>query len=250
MSKVLVIGLGTVGYPTAQYLGRFFDVYGYDMKFRQGRNFTAVRSLDGVEPDVFVVCVPTDQVQGVCAAVSGRDRLVLIESTVQVGTCRKIAEGSGVGLLAHCPHRYWKGSPSLHGVRQPRVLGTLNNESLELAKQFYSKAEIPIHPVSSLEVAEASKLVENANRFVDIAFAEEIKMLCDRLGLSFDEVRRACNTKWNVHLLEARDGIKGTCLPQDIRLLIGLGGGESLMGGAIKADEKYAKRAGESHNRD
>lgn len=249
MSKVLVIGLGTVGYPTAQYLGGFFDVYGYDRKFRRGRDFTAVRSLDVIEPDVFVVCVPTDQVQGVCEAVSGRDRLVLIESTVQVGTCRKIAEDSGIGLLAHCPHRYWKESPGLHGVRQPRVLGALNNESLKLAKQFYSKVEIPVHPVSSLEVAEASKLVENANRFVDIAFAEEVKMLCDRMGLNFEEVRLACNTKWNVHLLEARDGIKGTCLPRDIRLLAELCGGKSLMDGAIKVDVKYAKRAGESYNR-
>lgn len=241
MSKVLVVGLGTVGYPTAQYLGNFFDVYGYDTKFRSGRNFTTVQSLNKIEPDVFVVCVPTNQVQSVCKVVARHDKLILIESTMQIGMCRKIAEGSGIGLLAHCPHRYWAVSPDLRGVRQLRVLGTLNSESLELAKQFYSKAEIPIHLVSILEVAEASKLVENASRFVNIAFAEEVKMLCDELGLSFEEVRLACNTKWNVHLLEARGGVKSTCLPQDIRLLTELGGKKSLMEGAIEADEKYKK---------
>lgn len=247
--KVLVIGLGTVGYPTAQYMGKFFDVYGYDTKFRSGKNFTAVRSLNRIEPDVFVVCVPTDQVRSVCETIASHNKLVLIESTVQIGACREIAEGLSIELLAHCPHRYWGMFPNLHGVRQLRVLGALNKESLELAKQFYFKIEVPVHLVSSLEVAEASKLVENASRFVNIAFVEEAKMLCDKLGLSFDEVRQACNTKWNVHLLEARDGVKGACLPQDIRLLVELGGEESLMGGAIKADEKYVKRAGGGHDR-
>lgn len=234
-----MIGLGTVGLPTAQYLGKFFDVYGYDIKFREGKDFTTVRSLNRVEPDIFVVCVPTNRVQSVCKTIASHNKPVLIESTMQIGTCRKIAEVFNIRLLAHCPHRYWETSPTLHGVRQLRVLGALNDESLELAKQFYSKAEIPIRVVSSLEVAEASKLVENANRFVNIAFAEEVKMLCDKLELSFEEVRQACNTKWNVHLLEARDGIKGVCLPRDMRLLTELYGEEGLMKGAIKADKKY-----------
>jgi len=240
--KVLVIGLGVVGFPTAEYFGRFFDVYGYDTTFRCGKNFTTVRTFNRVEPDIFVICVPTNQVRNICKDID-RNKLVLIESTMQIGTCKKIAEDFGIKLLAHCPHRYWELSSTLHGVKQLRVLGALNNESLKLAKQVYAKTGISVHSVSSLEVAEASKLVENANRFVNIAFSEEIKMLCGKLELDFEEVKRACNTKWNINLLEARDGIGGVCLPQDIRFLLKLYEKlcckEGLMKGAVKTNEKY-----------
>ncbi|GAI19532.1 unnamed protein product, partial [marine sediment metagenome] len=212
---------------------------GYDIQPRQAKNFTVVKALNSIEPDVFVVCVPTKQVETACKAVASTGKLVLIESTMQIGTSRKIGESLNVKLLAHCPHRYWKLSPILHGVKQVRVLGAINSESLELAKKFYSTAEIPVCLVSSVEVAEASKLVENAWRFVNIAFVEEAKMLCEKLGLNFKEVRRACNTKWNTCLLAARDGIGGVCLPRDIRLLTQLYQEDGLMKAAVDTDKKY-----------
>jgi UDP-N-acetyl-D-mannosaminuronic acid dehydrogenase len=64
-------------------------------------------------------------------------------------------------------------------------------------------------------------------------------MICDQLSLDFDEVRKACNTKWNIEILEALDGIGGHCLPKDIRYLSSLTSINSLLKGAIVADKKY-----------
>lgn len=192
-----MIGLGVVGLPTAEYLGGFYEVYGYDMKPRKGISFISVLNPNQVEADVFVICVPTNQVENVCGHLN-RDKLILIESTMQIGSCKRISQS--LPLLAHCPHRYWEESPEEHGVRQTRVLGAVNEESLKIAKNFYEGANIPVHIVSSIEIAEASKIVENSNRFVNIAFSEEVKMICEEIGLNFEEVRQACNTKWNIHV--------------------------------------------------
>jgi UDP-N-acetyl-D-mannosaminuronic acid dehydrogenase len=87
---------------------------------------------------------------------------------------------------------------------------------LKAAVEFYNDfLGIPLFQVDPIEVAEASKLVENASRFLQIAFTEEIKLLCDKMGLSYSTLREAVNSKWNIKLLEARDGINGHCLPKD-----------------------------------
>jgi UDP-N-acetyl-D-mannosaminuronate dehydrogenase len=86
-----------------------------------------------------------------------------------------------------------------------------------------------------------AKITENAYRYVQIAFAEELRMACEALGLDFNEVREACNTKWNVEILEAREGIGGHCLPKDIRYLSSLTIHNTLLKAAIKADEEYRK---------
>ena len=64
-------------------------------------------------------------------------------------------------------------------------------------------------------------------------------MICEDVGLSFDDVREACNTKWNVEILEARDGIGGHCLPKDIRYLISLTDFNVLMKSALAVDKQY-----------
>lgn len=79
---------------------------------------------------------------------------------------------------------------------------------------------IPMHPVSSVEVAELTKIVENAHRYLQIAFAEELYLYCKSNGISFSELRESLNTKWNVEVLEPRDGIGGHCLPKDTKMFI------------------------------
>jgi UDP-N-acetyl-D-mannosaminuronate dehydrogenase len=63
-------------------------------------------------------------------------------------------------------------------------------------------------------------MVENSYRFVEIAFAEELKMMCDQLGVAYEGLRQAVNTKWNIKLLEAKDGIGGHCLPKDTQMYL------------------------------
>jgi UDP-N-acetyl-D-mannosaminuronic acid dehydrogenase len=76
--------------------------------------------------------------------------------------------------------------------------------------------------VTNIEIAELSKVIENTYRMIEIAFAEELKMFCDSEGINFEVLREAVNSKWNINILEARDGIKGHCLPKDSQMYIRL----------------------------
>jgi len=76
---------------------------------------------------------------------------------------------------------------------------------------------------------------------VQIAFAEELKMICESLGLDFEEVRKACNPKWNIEILEARNGIGAHCLPKDIRYLASLSEHNTLLRSAMEVDIQYRK---------
>jgi len=64
-------------------------------------------------------------------------------------------------------------------------------------------------------------------------------MICEEAGLKFEEVREACNTKWNVEILEARNGIDGHCLPKDIRYLASLTTFNNLLRSAMIVDKQY-----------
>lgn len=254
--KVQVIGLGTVGLPTALHISKFFETIGYDVNL-EAENRALKHGLcvahSVITADVYIITVSTGlkpnnepdmtAIYNVCGKIAGinQNALISIESTVPVGTCRKVAEKFGLRKIAHCPHRFWSEDPENHGVVQTRVLGAINKETLKVAEKFYTRLGIPLCTVSSIEVAEMTKIAENAYRFVQIAFAEELKMICDALGLPFEEVRVACNTKWNIEILEARDGIGGECLPKDIRYLITCKSSAPLLNGAIEADHLYRR---------
>jgi len=94
-----------------------------------------------------------------------------------------------------------------------------NNNQLESQGCFQS-LEIPMHSVSSIEVAELTKIIENSHRYLQIAFAEELYLYCQANNILFSELRDALNTKWNVEILEPRDGIGGHCLPKDTKMFL------------------------------
>jgi UDP-N-acetyl-D-mannosaminuronic acid dehydrogenase len=71
---------------------------------------------------------------------------------------------------------------------------------------FKNSLDVPMHPVSQIEIAETIKVVENAHRYLQIAFAEELFLYCHAYNISFPELRDALNTKWNVNILEPREG--------------------------------------------
>ena len=100
---------------------------------------------------------------------------------------------------------------------------------------------IPMHPVSSVEVAELTKIVENAHRYLQIAFAEELYLYCKSNGISFSELRESLNTKWNVDILEPRDGIGGHCLPKDTKMFINSSNTikSKILQAAMEIDEDY-----------
>lgn len=254
ISRVCVIGIGVIGLPTALHISKFYDVVGYDINPKAVENAKemGLNSTCDELPyaDIYVIAVTTSinedetpdmsNIYDVCNKISqvNPESLVCIESTISIGTSRKISEKFSLKNIVHCPHRYWPGDTINHGIVQTRAFGALNDGSYKRGKAFYEKQKIPRLEVSSIEIAEMCKVAENAYRFVQIAFAEELKTICDDLRLSFEELREACNTKWNIEILEARDGIGGHCLPKDVRYLwIILH--SPLLKGAIKADETY-----------
>lgn len=119
-------------------------------------------------------------------------------------------------------------------------MGASSSAALKRAIKFYSKFMNPalIH-TTSLAIAELCKPLENAYRFYEIAFAEELKMLCDRKKLDFELLRKAMNTKWNIDIKRARNGIGGHCLPKDIQLIRKFFPEFKMIKMAIEIDGKY-----------
>lgn len=245
--KVCVVGLGTIGAPVAKYIReQGVQVCGYDLVEKaldDIKSFTEWKEVP--KSDVYIVAVASDRVEDACREISNKDKvsLVSIESTVKVGACRKISKRYNLQNLVHCPHRYWVENPVDHGIKQPRVIGAINERSLEKGLEFYRSLDIPLHVCPTIEIAETCKIAENAHRFVQVAFAEELRRICEAKNIDFDEVRTACNTKWNVEILEAREGITGH-IPKDTGYLKLLVDDALLIEGAILTDEIYKKWIG------
>jgi UDP-N-acetyl-D-mannosaminuronic acid dehydrogenase len=209
--------------------------------------------------DVFILCVsthdPNDEytpyVDGLFSLSQKISReakngsLVSIESTVPKGTSRKIFEILNHRLhVAHAPHRWYALEEDVHGVNQIRVIGGVSDCCLKIALQFYDSGNevldltdsitsskingppktnglgIPMHPVSEIEIAELTKIIENADRYMQIAFSEDLYLYCQTNNVNFGELREALNTKWNVNILEPRDGVGGHCLPKDTKMFL------------------------------
>ena len=104
---------------------------------------------------------------------------------------------------------------------------------------------IPLHPVSDVEIAEITKIAENAHRYLQIAFAEDIYLYCQANSINFPQLREALNTKWNVEILEPRDGIGGHCLPKDTKMFLqsskSVSTGSRILKASMEVDEEYKR---------
>jgi UDP-N-acetyl-D-mannosaminuronate dehydrogenase len=98
-----------------------------------------------------------------------------------------------------------------------------------------------MHPVPEVEIAELTKIVENAHRYLQIAFAEDLYLYCQANNINFAELRDSLNTKWNVNVLEPREGIGGHCLPKDTKMFLNSSKSmkSKIIEAAIKTDEDY-----------
>jgi len=100
-----------------------------------------------------------------------------------------------------------------------------------------------MHPVSSIEVAELTKIIENAHRYLQIVFAEEMHLYCNANGIDFAELKDSLNTKWNVEVMELRDGIGGYCLPKDTKMFINSSDKikSKILPASMEIDKSYKK---------
>ena len=190
------------------------------------------------EPDVVIICVPTpltetrepdlSYIVKSTEAIAARLRagqLVVLESTTYPGTTRDVvrpileAGGLVAGrdfFLAFSPEREDPGNPDFSAPTIPKVVGGLDPASSELAAALYSKAVRSVVRVSSPEVAEACKILENTYRAVNIALVNELKILYDRMGIDVWEVIDAAKTKpFGFQAFYPGPGLGGHCIPID-----------------------------------
>ena len=176
---------------------------------------------DNRDPDLSFVISTAEQI----AAALRPGQLIVLESTTYPGTTRDVVrpilERSGLVagrdfFLAYSPEREDPGNPRFAAGNIPKVVGGLDEESRRRACALYAQAVKEVVPVSSCEVAEACKILENSYRAVNIALVNELKMLYDRLGIDVWEVIAAAATKpFGFAPFYPGPGLGGHCIPID-----------------------------------
>lgn len=190
------------------------------------------------EPDVIIVCVPTplsesrdpdlayiESTSRSIAATLRPGQLIVLESTTYPGTTRDVVlpileeTGLTVGkdfFLAYSPEREDPGNANFTAHSIPKVVGGIDTGSRKLAEELYRKAVVEVIPVSSCEVAEACKILENTYRAVNIALVNELKVLFQRMGIDVWEVIDAARTKpFGFQAFYPGPGLGGHCIPID-----------------------------------
>lgn len=149
--------------------------------------------------------------------------LFVIESTSPVGTTEKMRdlifserpELKGKIYMAYCPERVLPGNVSYELIHNDRVIGGINPESTEKAKEFYSKfVQGTLHSTDS-RTAEMCKLTENASRDVQIAFANELSLICAKAGINVWKLIELANKHPRVNILQPGCGVGGHCIAVD-----------------------------------
>lgn len=194
-----------------------------------------------VSADVYLVVVPTPfkgnyepDISYVEAATNSvipllkYGDLYIIESTSPVGTTEKMMEHifnvrpelKGKIYLAYCPERVLPGNVMYELVNNDRVIGGVDDASTYKAIQFYSQfVNGELHPTNA-RTAEMCKLTENASRDVQIAFANELSMICDKAGINVWDLIKLANKHPRVNILQPGCGVGGHCIAVDPYFII------------------------------
>jgi len=207
--------------------------------FAQAGKLAATTDLARLaEPDVVSICVPTPlsktkdpDVSYVLAATESvkralrRGQLVVLESTTYPGTTRElmlpVLAGTGLKVgedffLAFSPERVDPGNPTWHTRNTPKVVGGITETCRRVTMAVYQPAIERLIPVSSTEAAELVKILENTFRSVNIGLANEMTIVCDKLGVDVWEVIEAAATKpFGFMKFTPGPGVGGHCIPLD-----------------------------------
>jgi UDP-N-acetyl-D-glucosamine dehydrogenase len=190
------------------------------------------------EADAVIICVPTPLTEArepdlqyvtnsarAVAATLRPGQLIVLESTTYPGTTRgvvrPILEAGGLAagrdfFLAFSPEREDPGNVDFSAPKIPKVVGGLDPHSQEVAAALYGAVVAQVVRVSSPEVAEACKILENTYRAVNIALVNELKVLYDRMGIDVWEVIEAAKTKpFGFQAFYPGPGLGGHCIPID-----------------------------------
>jgi UDP-N-acetyl-D-mannosaminuronic acid dehydrogenase len=266
MKRISVIGMGYIGLPTAILVAQSeYEVFGFDIDLekinminkgqinvsepgmkdhlltvlRKG-TFKACKDLQYAECFVITVQTPVREnkladLSYVFAAgehVAKRlmpGNLVILESTVPVGTTEKLAmqleEISGLKMgvdffVSHCPERVVPGKIFKELVENDRVIGGMCSKACELSRRFYSKFVKGVLHITDDKTAEMVKLVENSCRDVQIAFANQVAAMSEKAGVNPFQVIEFANKHPRVKILSPGVGVGGHCVAVDPYFLI------------------------------
>lgn len=207
--------------------------------------------------DAYIVAVPTPfaddksadlrfvraAAQGIAPMLSGGE-LIILESTSPPGTTAMLADivlelrpdlsldgsdGRPTVLFAHCPERVLPGRIMIELVTNDRIVGGLTDEAASAAAALYSVfCQGKIH-LSDAATAEMAKLVENAYRDVNIAFANELSVISDNLGINVWDLIELANHHPRVDILQPGPGVGGHCIAVDPWFIVGADPGNSRL---------------------
>ncbi|UZD64728.1 UDP-N-acetyl-D-mannosamine dehydrogenase [Marinobacter sp. AN1] len=206
-------------------------------------------SLEPEPADIFILAVPTpfhdgfvpnidyvlDATRSIAGVVKAGD-LVILESTSPVGTTERVAgtlrEG-GVDTtqvyVAHCPERVLPGHIMRELVENDRIVGGITPEASEKVAAFYRTFVTGEVLVTDARTAEMAKLTENSFRDVNIAFANELSLLCNRFGIDVWELIHLANRHPRVNILQPGTGVGGHCIAVDPWFIVHEGGDDARL---------------------
>ena len=229
--KVLMLNKGKsyIKHVTAEELKGFLN----KKKFQATADFAALERVD-----VIIICVPTPldahnnpdlsfvlKTTEIISKKLRKGQLVILESTTYPGTTEEeilpLLEAGGLKVgkdffLAYSPERENPGDKVYTTEKIPKVVGGVTPECSRVAKTLYDQIIKKTVPVSSPKVAEATKIMENVFRSVNIAMVNEMKMIFDRMGIDVWEVIQAASTKpFGFMPFFPGPGYGGHCIPVD-----------------------------------
>ncbi len=206
--------------------------------------YTPAASLDRLPPaQVYVIAVPTpsarngepdlrhvDVATDAVARVAGESALVIVESTMYPGSLRnhvapRLEAGSGLRVggrlhLVHSPERIDPGRTDIPLEAVPKLVGGIDLASTVAGAKFYESVFEHVVPVSSSDVAEFAKLLENTYRYVNIAYVNELGQAAHAMGIDFREVIDAAASKpYGFMPFHHGPGVGGHCLPNNVTYL-------------------------------
>jgi len=273
METLSIIGLGYIGLPTAVlFANAGLKVSGYDIneaiinKVNTGESHFNEPDLDvllknacdkglfkaytSIKPsDAYLIAVPTpilhnkepdlsyviQAIEDISALLKPND-LVIIESTIPVGTCEKMAHlihtlrpdlrpsgvfDDGVNIhIAHCPERVLPGRIVYELTHNDRIIGGITRKCTQKAINLYQFVIKGTCHSTYANIAETVKLTENAFRDVNIAFANELSMMCDNNNVNVRDVINFANKHPRVNILSPGPGVGGHCIAVDPWFLI------------------------------
>ena len=210
-----------------------------DAYVRSGVAAGRLRAFSEVQPaDVYMVCVPTpfhdggdipqpniDYVLTATASIAPLVKagdLVILESTSPVGTTEQmqnVLQAAGVAVaevhIAYCPERVLPGKIMTELVENDRIIGGVMPEATQAVADFYRTFVRGAVLETDAKTAEMCKLTENSSRDVNIAFANELSVICDKEGINVWELIKLANRHPRVNILQPGAGVGGHCIAVD-----------------------------------